>query len=115
MTENMLDTVIRQSVMKGGTVLNRTETTATIVEPKRFDPLGCLLLGGFLYILWYGLVQRDTNWYVEVQPDGSILWNGCTLAEVKRRRLVRNVTFGVAVFLVLTLCCWAWFTTSSTS
>lgn len=111
--ENTLETIIRQSVMKGWTVLNKSETAATIVEPKRFDPLGCLLLGGILYILWYGLVQRDTSWYVEVQSDGSMLWNGRTMADIKRQRLVKDIAFGVAFYLVLGLCCWAWFTISS--
>lgn len=106
MTENVLDTVIRQSVMKGGTVLNRTETTATIVEPKRFDPLGCLVLGGLPYLLWYALVQRDKNWYVEVQPDGSVLWNGQTFQEVKRRKLAWSVAAAVALYLSAALCCW---------
>jgi hypothetical protein len=110
MTQNPLDLQVNLAQRRGWTVLARTDTEATLVEPKRFDPLGCLVAGFLPYLLWYGFVMRDAIWRVEMRPDGSLLWNGETTEEIHRRRarryLWRAVALFVAALLALAMCAW---------
>jgi len=115
--QNPVDLVIRNAVKRGWTVQARTEATATVVQPKQFDALGCLLLGFLPYVLWYGLVMRDKTWYVEAQPDGSALWNGMTPEEIRERQARAKRTQAaivvVAVLLILAMCAWICYVSGS--
>ena len=108
--QNPLDLQINLAQRRGWILRSRTEAAATLVEPKKFDPLGCLLLGVLPYLLWYGLAMRDTTWRVEMRSDGSLLWNGETTEQLHRRRARRYLWRAAALFaaalLALAMCAW---------
>jgi hypothetical protein len=104
MARDLLDALIRQAVRKGHSVIARGETTATIIEPKRFSFLGCFILGFVPYVLWYGLVKRDKTWYVEVFEDGTALYNGKTMEEIKKQQLIENVALAFVTVIWLATC-----------
>jgi hypothetical protein len=103
-----LNEVIREAAAQGCHVLNRDSSSAAIVEPKKFSTLGCILLGFLPYVLWYGLVQRDKIWHVEVLGDGTVLWDGRTKAEIAKRKRRRDTFWVIAIIVVAILFCWAW-------
>jgi hypothetical protein len=103
-----LNEVIREAAARGCHVLNRDSSSAAIVEPKKFSTLGCILLGFLPYVLWYGLVQRDKIWHVEVLGDGTVLWDGRTKAEIAKRKRHRDTFWVIAIIVVAILFCWAW-------
>lgn len=106
MTETALDLVIRDAAKKGCTLVTRDERTATIVEPKQINVLGCILLGFLPYLLWYALVTRDKTWYLELQEDGTVLQNGKTIEEIKKQQAAANLLYAVAFLAILGACCW---------
>lgn len=77
----ILQIEINRYLQRGLKVLSQTQTTAQLVKPKKFScllaTLGLLLFGvGFLIYIFYYASQKDTQLYIQVLDDGTILHNG---------------------------------------
>jgi len=77
----ILQIEINRYLQRGFKVLSQTQTTAQLMKPKKFScllaTLGLLLLGvGFLIYIFYYASQKDTQLYIQVLDDGTILHNG---------------------------------------
>ena len=73
----ILDREIKRYIKRGFRVINRTDTTAQLVKPKKFSFLWALLwfllfgIGLIVYLLYYA-GKKDEPVYLEVNERGRI-------------------------------------------
>lgn len=115
----ILQIEINRYLQRGFNVLSQTQTTAQLIKPKKFScllaTLGLLLFGvGFLIYIFYYASQKDTQLYIQVLDDGTILHNGQPPPLPRKSFLVTPekpgpvlTAFLVLLFLaMLTWSCW---------
>jgi hypothetical protein len=68
--KHTLDQAVAYALQHGYKLQHRNEKSARMIRPKKFSILWFILLGFIPYLLWYGLVQRDKQVYIEVDRSG---------------------------------------------